>query len=121
MRPEIAPETLAQMEVWFQECLDNPPPDMEFLNSVRGIPEVLAKFKEAMFAGWWLENQLIPLGASKQQISDLCFAHGQHCFGRDPWEMAEYILDGYKSGNPETPGPELAERIFNERVRIVEE
>ena len=77
--------------------------------------------RQVYFSGWWLEDELKTLGCNAKQVEDLCFAHGQHCFGRDPWTMAQFILQGYKDGNPEKPGPELAERICKERLRIVEE
>ncbi len=118
MRPEIPPEELAKIEASWQEFLDNPPDDLAM---VARNPVLRDHMREPMLAGWWLENRLLELGATKEECESLCFAHGQHCFGRDPWVMAQFVLDGYKAGNPEKPGPELAERICRERMKIVED
>lgn len=117
MRPQLDPEREAKYDAHIKELLANPPPELRMLQYIGA--DALGHITEIMKAGCWLTEELHLAGASEEEVTDLSKAHGQLCFGRDPWAMAVQVLDGYKAGRPEKHGPELAERIFNERVKVV--
>lgn len=114
-KPILSLEQDAKYEAVVGETLTNPSADLGALRYMG--PEALAVLKEVMKAGCWLEDELQAAGAPEPERKALGFAHGQLCFGRDPWKMATQVLDGYKAGRPEKPGIELAERILAERVK----
>jgi len=69
-------------------------------------------------SGSWLSKTLRELGASDEEKEAICFAHGQRCFGGDPFEVALSYANEYADNKTtsEQPGPELAEKIFNETI-----
>lgn len=112
MKPILSPEQDAKYEATVNETLANPPEGMGALRYMGA--EAIAVIKEVMKAGCWLEDELQAAGAPETERRALGFAHGQLCFGRDPWQMAVQVFDGYKAGQPVKPGFELANQIVAE-------
>lgn len=86
-------------------------PTIQMLNRI--IPE---KSKNLWNSGCWLESVLLENGASKEQIKDIQFAHGQRSFANDEWKVAvdyanEFIANGETK---EKGGFELAKKINEE-------
>lgn len=87
------------------ESKEVPPP-------MKAIPQISKLWN----AGCWLAEMLEEAGASEEENHDICFAHGQCCFGGNALEEAVRLLNEFvATGTTEDrPGPELAEKI-NER------
>jgi hypothetical protein len=84
---------------------------VQMLNRI--IPE---KSKNLWDSGCWLESVLLENGASKEQVKDIQFAHGQRSFANDEWKVAvdyanEFIANGETQ---EKGGFELARKINEE-------
>lgn len=64
-------------------------------------------------SGCWLATHLLHHGATEQQKRDIGFAHGQRCFGSDPYAVAvAYVNEFVAAGEvSEKPGLVLAEKI----------
>lgn len=70
---------------------------------------------EVWYAGLWLGEQLKTLGASEQEVEDVCFATGQRqAFRPDPWVYSLEAVEKFKKGISDKPGPDLAEQLFKE-------
>lgn len=54
--------------------------------------------KEVMYAGLYLIDQLDKLNCPTHQIIQIQFTAGQISFGRDPWDIAQLLLQEYKDG-----------------------
>ena len=82
------------------------------------IPDFLfdmPHLRETWYCGTWLDRKLAELGCPREQIRKICFANGQRCaMARDPWVNTLATLEGYRAGQVDEPGPELAERLLRE-------
>ena len=78
------------------------------------IPD--STFSNIWDAGSWLGTVLKENGASDEEEKKICFAHGQTCFSRDPFESAVSMANEFlETGTTKNqPGFELAERIIKE-------
>lgn len=79
--------------------------------------------KKIWQAGCWLNRILKDNGASEKENEEICFAHGQRCFGNDPFEQAvrlanEFIATGTTK---DRPGSALAEEIYNDTMGKVKD
>ncbi len=114
-RPDLDPATLVDMEACFQEVLTTAPAECQIIIRLcRQDPLVEKTFREITYAGYWLSARLVELDCPDDLRHDISTAHGQRCFGKDPWLAAERCLNDYKAGCPEKPGLELAQRISEE-------
>ena len=78
------------------------------------IPD--SNFSNIWDAGCWMGKVLKENGASDEEDERICFAHGQTCFSRDPFESAVSMVNEFlETGTTkDQPGPELAEQIIRE-------
>ena len=67
-------------------------------------------------AGSWLGTKLRELGATDEEVESVQFAHGQRCFGGQPWAIAAQYINEFAETKTvgDKPGPELAEEITKE-------
>jgi hypothetical protein len=84
MRPKYI--TKDQLSRWSKEI------DLSLPESVN-IPIV----REVCYAGLWLTGVLRDLHCPEQLIERIQFTAGKVSFGRDPWEIHQYYIDGYKN------------------------
>lgn len=68
------------------------------------LPKVLLDspvIKEVCFAGLWLCERLEQLGCPDELIVRIQFTAGKLSFGREPWEVVQNLLDGYRNNELE--------------------
>ena len=53
--------------------------------------------REVLYAGLWLIEELEKLSCPYEFIARIQFAAGKLCFGRDPWEVHQSMLEKYKN------------------------
>jgi hypothetical protein len=108
---QLTIEERAEFDRQFDEYVANPPDsDRDMVRIMKLVPN----FREIHISAQWLIEQLKKRNCSHKQIGDITFAHGQRCFGADPWKMAEKSLAKFDEGNPDVPGLELGLRIIDE-------
>src|SRR4051812_19111177 len=104
VRASISPELI---EAWRKD-FDEDKPDQ-----IVPVPE------EVWFAGTWLKGELLALGCDPDLASGICMVLGQRQAmlrkGTNFWGPAIAILEDYKNGTWELPGPELADKLLKER------
>lgn len=74
--------------------------------------------KEAFYSGEYMGRSLHSLGCPPERIEQILIAAGQRQSGRqddDMWRIAAHVVEEYKQGRWESPGPELAQKILKER------
>ncbi len=54
------------------------------------------EFREVLYAGLWLVEQLRSFGQDETTVLDIQYAHGRQSFGNDPWIIAKIFADAYK-------------------------
>ena len=54
-------------------------------------------FKEVVYAGQWLGEQLTLLECDDVYIVRILYTAGQMSFGRDPWEVSFALLNAYRN------------------------
>lgn len=77
---------------------------LENIKQDEHFPKVLldsAVVKEVCFSGLWLCEQLEELGCPEELIVRIQYTAGTLSFGRDPWEVVQKILDGYRNNELE--------------------
>lgn len=97
--------------------LENSQDLVEGLANCDEIPSMMKDhFQPIWNAGCWLSRTLRKDGASDEESSSICFAHGQRCFGRDPIDAALALANEYaETGDTkDKPGPILGEEIARE-------
>lgn len=55
-------------------------------------------FMEVCYAGVWLAEELEKLGCTEDLSVRIQFHAGQLSFGRDPWDVHQELLEGYRMG-----------------------
>lgn len=90
-----------------------PTPDTTLLERLTGFrPPNPA---EVWHSGCWLGEKLKEVGASEQEIKELCTTQGQKSlFSKDVWQTAQENLDDFNRGEWDKPGRELADRLNEE-------
>lgn len=91
MRPEFI--TYEDIARWSKN-IDNDP----------NIPAGLAEspiIREVCYAGLWLAEELDKMLCNEELITRMQFTAGRLSFGREPWEVAQLILEKYKSNELE--------------------
>ena len=111
MKPALTAEQERELEAKADEMAANPPDGLAFLGPLIARP---GPMREVVKSGHWLQRQLREIGATCEQIDAIGFAHGQMCFGADPWDKAVDALAKFKAGKPDQPGLALAVEIFDE-------
>lgn len=53
-------------------------------------------FKEVLYANLYLREQLETLDCPEDLIVRINYTAGKMSFGRDPWDVSEYLLEQYK-------------------------
>jgi hypothetical protein len=72
-------------------------------------------FREIWYCASWLGERLIELGVDKKLGNDVCAAAGQRmAFQDDPWLIVVAVVERFKQGIVDKPGPVLAEQLFRE-------
>jgi len=90
-RPEfVTNEDIAR----WSENIDNDPKLPVTLSSNPVIREVC-------YAGLWLCEELEKLGCPEELITRIQFTAGRAAYGRDPWEVHQELLNGYKNNELE--------------------
>ena len=105
--------TEQRIQAWTERCGEPIDDGMKYTEKTR-----LAQ-QEALYAGFWLEEQLQPLGLAAEQISDSLPSCGQISFGRDPWMVAERVLFLAGEGRGRllfTPGAKLADDLMSGKL-----
>lgn len=68
------------------------------------------------YAGVWLRKQLKALNCTKELAEQIEMAAGQRqAYAKDYWQTVVTAVENYKKGKWETPGPELAMKLMQER------
>lgn len=77
----------------------------------------LTRRDEIFAAGDRLGDRLLTLGADADLMSTICSAFGQRAAmsTEAPDRIADAVVENYKAGRWEKPGPELADRLMVER------
>jgi hypothetical protein len=68
------------------------------------LPSELMKnilLREVCYAGQWLNEELMKLGCSEELVIRIIYTAGGLCFGRDPWEVHQQMLDDFKNNKLE--------------------
>jgi hypothetical protein len=85
------PEFITNEDIMrWSENIDN---DDTLPQAVKESPVI----REVCYAGLWISEELEKLGCSKELISKVQYTGGQLSFGRDPWEVHQRLLTGYKT------------------------
>lgn len=91
----IRPEFVSDEDiVRWSDILDNDP----------NIPRVIASpalFREVLYAGLWLAEQLKKEGCNDELIVRIQYTMGGLSFGRDTWQVAQEMLTAYKNNDLE--------------------
>lgn len=115
MKKEHVLHTIESAKADVQKNIDE---IMDSYRKCKEIPEFMrnAHLEELWKSGCWLKETLVRFGATEQQSTDICFAHGQRSVFGDPWKYAVAYANKWmeKMTIPEKPGPELANRINQE-------
>lgn len=53
---------------------------------------------EVCYAGQWLREELIKLKCDNVLIGRIMYTAGGLSFGRDPWDVHQFVLQAYKDG-----------------------
>lgn len=77
----------------FRETIQEDPFAKEFIN----VP----LFVEVCYAGLWLAEELEKLNCPEELSVRIQFHAGQLSFGRDPWDVHQEILEGYRNNTLE--------------------
>jgi hypothetical protein len=88
------------------------------------IPEYEKKYQRVIdlwVTACWLGNKLEAAGCPEEQVKDICFAHGQRCFFKNPYDAAAIGWNQYIVGNPEKAGMELSNKLIDEHVKVTDE
>lgn len=107
-------QSMTQARQWVEEHRDEL---LEDLLNCDLVPHAFKdSLKEPWCAGCWLKQALEGAGLSEDKAQEICFAHGQRCFGGDAYVWAvkyfnEYVTTGQVQ---DKPGEALAEKINNE-------
>lgn len=108
-RPEMTAEELADLNEGAEKSFDHPDTPSHMKYATGEYREIL---KEMFMAGEWLWRKLKHHGADDKEAHNVCFAHGQRCFGkRDYWLVAQECFDRWYQGRADVPGQLLAEQI----------
>jgi len=96
----------------------------DLVQSLRNCETVPAFIKTPAFqivwdAGCWLNKVLKKHDASEKENRDICFAHGQRCFGRNPIDEAVRLMNEFlvTGTTKDRPGPKLAEEIAKDVLK----
>src|SRR5574337_833739 len=68
------------------------------------LPSELIKndlIKEVCYAGLWLCEELDKLGCPPEIMTRIQYTAGGASFGRDPWEVHQHFVNGYKNNQLE--------------------
>lgn len=52
-------------------------------------------FREVLYAGLWLVEQLIDAGCPNEYITRIQFTAGQLSYKHDPWQIHQYVWKSY--------------------------
>jgi len=80
-------KTVKDINKWLVEYRDD---CMESYRTSKDVPDFLRspKLEVVWCTGCWLNVVLGEMGATKQQIHEIGFAHGQRCLFQDPFRVA---------------------------------
>jgi hypothetical protein len=70
-------------------------------------------------AGCFLNEKLKEMGATKQEIQNIGFVHGQKSFLKDPYEEGIKLLNEYSAAGriEDKPGLELGKKLYKEYLK----
>jgi len=105
---EYVEEHKKEMKDSLKECKEAP----DFLKNSE-------HFWHVWTSGCWLNNMLEKAGATKEQIHDIGFCHGQRsCFG-NAYEWAIKYLEQFENNKfTDKPGLELADKINEQYLGV---
>lgn len=112
--------TIEQAKSYVAENLEDIMLALEEYKEVPAVYKRYAPFIECWKAGCWLNKMLEADGATKKQIQDIRFAHGQRSAFGDPWEWAVKYANEFEESKAvkDKPGIELADRINSELFQM---
>jgi hypothetical protein len=58
-------------------------------------------FRELIYSGAWLSEQLQKLGCHEILVARICYTAGQLSFGQDCWQVAQEMLQAYQNNDLE--------------------
>lgn len=75
---------------------------------------------EVWVAGCWLSKKLEELGATKEQVEDIGFVHGQRCFLGNAYRHAAALANEFAANQEvaDKPGFELAMKLNREHFNL---
>lgn len=79
---------------------DNLQNDMSLPTAIK-LAQQLPLFKEVMYTGLWLAEELTKLKCNEILITRICYTTGRLSFGQDPWEVAQDMLTAYQKNELE--------------------
>lgn len=74
------------------------------LDNDTNVPKVIASpilFREVLYAGLWLAEQLTKEGCHNELIVRIQYTMGGLSFGRDTWQVAQEMLEAYTNNDLE--------------------
>lgn len=71
-------------------------------------------------AGCWLGRKLETAKCPDEERESICFAHGQRCLFGNAYAAAAEAWNAYVAGTPEYGGEELAHKINETHIKIVQ-
>ena len=105
-------KTIEEAKQWAE---DNREECSDAYENSKGIPDFLRspQFEKIWISGYWLSAVLKEAGATKQQIDDIGFAHGQRCFYQDSWEVSVAYINEFETHKSvvDKPGYKLAMQL----------
>lgn len=100
----------------------------ELLESLRNHPEVPGfmkepgnRFEDVWCSGCWLKEKLREARATKKEVKEIGFAHGQRSFFGNTYKWAVSYLNEFESRGSvkDKPGIELADKINETHIEVV--
>ena len=106
--------TINEAKLWVAE---NREELISLLRAEKEAPDFMKapgnRFEEVWCAGCWLNDELKKAGATKNQVSNISFAHGQRSLFGDTYKWAVAYLNEFKNKGKieDEPGEKLANKI----------
>lgn len=80
------------------------------------------EFRELMFSGFWLLDELKTLGCDDDLIFQLHYTHGAMTYSLgNPWQVAQDILSDYKEGKVEVVSELEVNKEIDQLIATAEE
>lgn len=76
----------------------------DYVDNDKNLPPGFATYaplREVLYASFWLAENLQQLGCSPELVTRIQYTMGALAFGKDPWVVAQEMLEAYKNNDME--------------------